>query len=94
MELIVELLLEGSLEASQSKKVPKPLRYILLGFVLLFFIFIIGAIILLGISVLMKDNVLSGIIVILFGILLAVLSIIRFRKDYIKKKDEINENTK
>ena len=94
MEFLVELLLEGSLEASQSKKVPKLLRYFLLGFVILFYIFIIGAIILLGISVLIKDNVLSGIIVILFGILLAILSIIKFRKDYMKKKDELNENTK
>ncbi len=87
MEFLVELLLEGSICASQSKKVPKPLRYFLFSLVVVFYLFIIGAIILLGISVLIKDSIIKGIIVILFGIILAILCVLGFKKEYIKKKD-------
>ena len=42
IELILDLLLEGSIEASKSEKVPKPIRYILIVLISLFFLAVIG----------------------------------------------------
>lgn len=89
---IFELLLEGSIEASKSKRISKPIRYFLLGFAIGFFIIVIGLIIFLGVSIL-KNNLIGGIIIILFGLFLAIMSIIKFKKEYLIKKEEL-ENTK
>jgi len=86
--IIAELLLEGSIEASKSKKIPNPLRYFLLGFVVGFFIIVIGLIIFMGVSI-SKDNLIGGIIIILFGLLLAIMSVIKLKKDYLVKKEEL-----
>ena len=85
---IAELLLEGSIEVSQSKKIPKPIRCFLLGFVIGFFIIVIGLIIFMGVSI-SKDNLIGGIIIILFGLLLAIMSVIKLKKDYLVKKEEL-----
>ncbi len=85
IELILDLLLEGSIEASKSEKVPKPIRYILIALISLFFLAVIGLIIFLGIDAL-KNNKLAGIIVISMGVLLLILAIMKFKKIYLKKK--------
>ena len=84
-ELIFDLLFEGSIEASKSEKVPKPIRYILIALISLFFLAVIGLIIFIGIDTL-KDSKLSGIIVISMGVLLLILAITKFKKIYIEKK--------
>lgn len=45
-----------------------------------------------GISI-SKDNLIGGIIIILFGLLLAIMSVIKLKKDYLVKKEEL-KNTK
>ena len=85
IELILDLLLEGSIEASKSEKVPKPVRYILITLISLFFLAVIGLIIFIGIDTL-KNSKLGGIIVISMGVLFLILAIIKFKKIYIKKK--------
>lgn len=85
IELILDLLLEGSIEASKSEKVPKPVRYILIALISLFFLAVIGLIIFLGIDTL-KNSKLAGIIVISMGVLLLILAIMKFKKIYLKKK--------
>ncbi len=85
IELILDLLLEGSIEASKSEKVPKPIRYILIALISLFFLAVIGLIIFIGIDTL-KNSKLGGIIVILMGVLLLILAIMKFKKIYLKKK--------
>ncbi len=84
-EFILELIFEGSIEASQSSKIPKIIRYPLIILIVLFFIAVIGLIFLTGI-LLLKDNEFLGIIFIILGLLMAIMSIIRFRQTYLTKK--------
>ena len=76
-EALFDLILEGSFEASKSKKVPKPIR-ILLIFGFLFYLGIIG----------LSKNLLAGILLIAFGLLFLILSIIKFRKTYLNKMNK------
>ena len=89
-ELILELVLEGSIEASKSKKVPKPIRYLLIILISLFFISVAGLIIWVGIDSI-KSNLVGGILVIGFGIVFFILCILEFKKAYIKKKNKKNK---
>lgn len=82
MEFIVELLLEGSIEISSNKKISKWIRYPL---IVLFFLSVICLILFLGIS-LFNKNILGGLFVIDIGIILLILSMVKFRKVYIKKE--------
>lgn len=86
-ELILDLILESSIEASKSSKIPKPIRYLLMLFISLFYLSVIGLIIWMGIDS-TKNNLVGGIMIILFGVLFLILSIIKFRRVYIDKKSE------
>lgn len=83
-ELLFELALAGGVEASICKKVPKPIRYLLILIIVLFYLFIIGIILYTGISIL-KDSILGGIIIILLDIFIFVKNIISFKSFYIEK---------
>lgn len=82
-EFILELLLEGSIEASKSSKIPKFIRYPLIAIIALFYIALIGLIFWVGISSL-KENIILGIFVILAGFVMLVGSVIMFKKTYFK----------
>ncbi len=86
-EFILELVLEGSIEVSKSKKVPKYIRYPLIGIISLFFIAIIGLVFLAGILSL-KENIFFGIFLILAGLFLLIMSIVEFRKTYLNKMNK------
>ncbi len=87
-EFIFELILEGSVEISKSSKIPKWIRYPLIVIIALFFIAVIGIILLAGILSL-KENIFIGIFLILVGLLMLTMSILKFREMYwmkVKKK--------
>lgn len=88
-ELLLELALEGGIEASKSSKVPKPVRYLIIAVITLFFTAVIGLIALVG-ALLMKDNLLLGIFFILLAALMFVLCVIKFKKLYLKKRSGEN----
>lgn len=85
IELLFDLGIEGCIEASNSKKVPKPIRILLGSFVILFYLIVIGLIILLGVDCIHK-NLLGGIIVISVGVLILILSIRKFYLTYKEKR--------
>lgn len=89
MEILIEeligALLEGSVYASKSNKVPKTVRYILIIFIILFYLSLISLTILLGIYSLIY-SVFWGSIVVLLGIFFLIMSIIKFIKTYLKIK--------
>ncbi len=87
IEFLVELILEGTLEASKSKKIPKTIRYFLIGIISLFFILIIGMIILTGILYI-KENVMGALFLIILGIIMLILSIVKFRQIYLDKANK------
>lgn len=83
-EAIFELILEGIFEASTNNKVTKPIRYILTILIALLYLLIIEIIFYFGITGLNK-NLIAGIVLIAFGTLFLILTIIKFRKTYLNK---------
>ncbi|XCP85540.1 hypothetical protein ABXS75_01680 [Roseburia hominis] len=86
MEFILELAFEGSIEISKSRKVPKYIKYPLIVVIILFFVSVIGIIFFTGI-ISLKDHLLLGILLILFGIFMLIMSIIKFKKTYLTRID-------
>ncbi len=86
-EFILELVLEGSIEVSKKKNIPKYIRYPLIFVIVLFFIAVIGLILLVGVLS-MKENMLLGIFFILVGLFLLIMSILKFKKIYLEKTNK------
>lgn len=87
IELILELIFEGSIELSKSNKTPKYIRYPLIVIILLFSIIVIGFIFFVG-ALLLKENIMAGIFIILIGLVMLVSAIVKFRKMYLVKMDK------
>ena len=81
IEFILEILLEGSIEVGKNKKIPKCIRYPLIVIISLTYIAVIGLILVAGILSL-KDNTAAGIILMLIGFIMLIVSIIKIRKVY------------
>lgn len=78
IEILLELVLEGSYELLKSKKIPKWIRYI----IALFFVSMILVLVVIG-MLLLKESVIFGIIIMCFGLFLLIGIIIKIRK-YLK----------
>lgn len=85
IEELLDLILEGSIEISSNKKVPKWIRYPLIVIIILFFSVVIFGLLILGIT-LTKENLLGGILIILLSLILLIGWIVKFRKIYFNKK--------
>ena len=85
IEIILELVLEESIEASKSSKIPKPVRYLITAMIVLLFIAFIGFIFWVGVIVL-NDNIPAGIFLILMGVVMTLLGVIKFIKTYLTKR--------
>lgn len=83
-EILLEFALEGGMEASKSKKVPRIIRYLLIAIIVLFFAIIILGLFAIGILML-KESIAGGIFMILISIILFISAIIKFRKVYLSK---------
>jgi len=90
IELLVELLIEGSIEISQDKRVTKFIRYPIIIFIVVFFLLIILGLIIIGIYIL-KDNIYIGLFFIVIGLILLFASVKKFTKKYIQRKDIIDD---
>ena len=86
IEAILDLVLELGIEASKSKKVPRILRYLLMGLIIFLFMAVISLVLFMGVLVLLKD-IIGGIIIIILGIIMLVSAIIKFKRIYIEKKN-------
>lgn len=85
MEFIFELLFEGMLEATKSKKVPRIIRYLLIFIIVSFFLAVIGLIIYIGIYFL-KKNLFISLLFILLALFFLIGGIVKFKKLYLKKQ--------
>ncbi|MGM9632047.1 MAG: hypothetical protein ACI3XL_03020 [Eubacteriales bacterium] len=81
-EFLLELLLEGGIEIGKSSKTPEYIRYPLFVIISLFFIAVIGLIFFVGILSL-KENILLGILLILIGLFMFIMSVVKLRKTYL-----------
>lgn len=85
-ELVLELILEGNIDASKSKKVPKPLRYVLIVFIFLFFAGVDSLFFITGFLAI-KINTLLAILMFALGMIMVVATIFKFKELYISKRD-------
>ena len=90
VEFILEFVLEIGVEASENKKVPKPIRYFLIAFITTFFLAVIGLIYFISI-ISIKENIAAAIAFFVLGTFMLVASIVKLKKAYISKKEE-NKN--
>ena len=86
-ELLVELILEGTIEVSRNQKVPKWIRYPLIFFIMILFLGVILLILFTGVLAYQKINKICGILLMMIGIILLIVSIIKFKKTYLIKKN-------
>lgn len=84
-ELLLELAAEGTVELSKSRKVPMPVRRLLIGIIALFGAAVIGVMLFASITAL-RDNVLLGILLLAITLFVLVMGVIKFRDTYLKKK--------
>lgn len=84
IEFILELVLEGGLEATKSNKVPNAVKYIILGIISLLFIAIIG-IIYLTAFLIIKLSIIGFILFFLLATFMLISAIIKFKKEYLKR---------
>ena len=92
LSFIVDLIIDDELRPTTNNKLPKAVRYFLFALVLIIYIGIIGLITMIGITSL-KDNLIEGILALLFALCILVVCIIRFKEVYSKKtKNKKNSN--
>lgn len=89
IEFVLELILEGTLELSSNRKVPKWIRYPLIVIISLLFAIVTFGLIILGV-ISSKENIYIGIFFIVVGLILLVAGIIKVDKIYIEKKEKIS----
>lgn len=85
IEAVLDLVLGLGIEASKNKKVPKIIRWLLIGLIMFLFIGVIGIVLFAGVLVLLQD-IIGGVIIITIGIIMLISAITKFKKIYIKKK--------
>lgn len=87
LEIIFELILDGSLEISKNKKVSKWIRYPAIALISLFFMAVIFILIYITLISIEENTLLS----IFFGaltIFFIVMSYIKFKKEYLSRKKD------
>ena len=80
IEILLEIIIEGALEASESKKVPMPVRILLAAGVVLIFGAVVGMLIWNGVIRKSLLLIICGVLFLALVILLAANKITRFRK--------------
>lgn len=89
IEFILDLLFEGLFEGASNKRVPKPLRIIFIVILVLIYAAIIGAFVIIGVSIINKGNTGGGVVIIVCGLVLAALivwGVFRERRKRLEKK--------
>lgn len=91
VEIVMDLIAEGLSETSKSAKVPRPIRYIAIGLIVLFSCAVIGLVFLVG-YMLLQETPLGGTAFLLLGMFLAVMGVYKFRKTYLEKVCQAEES--
>ena len=90
LELLIDLIFEGSVELSTNKKVPSFIRYFLIGFIVILYLSIIGTLFVLGI-IIGKENPATGSLLLILSLVFLVFSVLEFRKKCLDKGKEKNK---
>jgi len=90
IEILLELIFEGTFELSSNKKVPKWVRYPLIAIIVLFFAIVIFGLLIIGIRIL-NENIFIGIVLILISLILLIRAIKEFKNKYMDKRGKEDE---
>ena len=93
IELLLELVLEGMMEASKSDRLPQGLRYLLITLLSLFFVGIIGILFFIG-RITIQDNIIVGLLFLLLGLSFLIASILKFKNVYFRKENVIHKSNR
>ena len=93
IELLVEIVLEGSVELISNKKVPIWIRYPLIVFLTIFFLLVLF-LILYCILIVLEENVFIGIIIFLIGLFIIIAGIKKVKSIHYSYKKELEEKEK
>ena len=85
IELLLDLIIEGSIEISSNKKVSKFIRYPLIVLIILFFTLFILGLMLLGIIIL-KENIYFGILLLIIVLILLISGINKLKNIFLEKR--------
>lgn len=88
LDILTELLAEGSLELGSDPKVSKWIRYPILGLILLLIIAVTGGLLFLGIVMLRKD-LLSGLLFLSVGILFLIGFFVTVRRFLRRNRENV-----
>ena len=83
-EILLELILEGTMTARQNKKVPKAVRVFLIVLISALYLSVIGLILFIGVTC-WKTNKIGGLIIITIGSVIFIMAAVKFRKMYLDK---------
>ncbi len=89
LEIIFELIVEGSIEVSKNRKISKWIRYPLVVLISLFIIAIIGFLIFVGFVLILEEDryaKLGGILFLIFDIILIISAVRNIKKEMKKSK--------
>lgn len=90
LTILIDLILDEGVNASKNNRLPKGVRYFIFAFVLLLYIAIIGLITIIGITSL-KENLVEGILALLFAACVLLVCILRFKAVYKNKKEKLKK---
>lgn len=93
IELLLELVLEGMMEASKRDRLPQGLRYLLITLLSLFFVGIIGILFFIG-RITIQDNIIVGLFFLLLGLSFLIASILKFKNVYFRKENVIHKSNR
>lgn len=85
IEFIMSLILEGTLEAGTSRKVPLPLRILLLLVFFSFYAALIGVIIMVGANCLKGGKIFGAVVMFAIAAIIALMVIVWFIRTYKSK---------
>lgn len=85
LEFLLELVVEGGMEASGNRKLSRWIRYPLMILTILFFAAVIGLVFFIGVYM-YREEPLASAILFLVGILLVVGAVAKIRQLYFTKK--------
>lgn len=80
-EFLLELLIEGGIKAGKNNQISKYIRYPLLAILVIIFSGIIGILFFTGFS-LIRKNIMTGIVLLLFGLFMFTACIVYIIKNY------------
>jgi len=82
LELLIKLIFEDSVKLGSNNKMPGFIKYFLIGFIVILYMFIIGTLFVLGI-IIGKENIAAGSLLLITSLVFLIFSVLEFRKKYL-----------